>query len=223
MGLVVSLPGSTALKTRQKFMDIYYRYLEECRNFNELNDLPEAGWEWHHILPKCLFDDQPPGLWLTKEQHAKASVLQSYAFKTCCVTGWMKKHLPEKWVPFWYFWKKESFLNNRFSEEGIKNWMKSLSESNWNNDEVNKRRGKSISDTNKDPVSQKKRAQAAKKTQNDPKVKAKHAEVNMKPEVRARRTQAQTGLVFFVNAEGKTCRRKECPGPEWQRGRKWRP
>lgn len=33
---------------------------------------------------------------------------------------------------------------------------------------------------------------------------------------------ATAGLLHWVNAKGKTCRSRECPGPEWQRGRKWR-
>jgi len=31
------------------------------------------------------------------------------------------------------------------------------------------------------------------------------------------------GKLHWVNAEGKTCRSTLCPGPEWQKGRKWRP
>jgi hypothetical protein len=31
------------------------------------------------------------------------------------------------------------------------------------------------------------------------------------------------GKLHWVNEEGKTQRRRECPGPGWQRGRKWRP
>jgi len=31
------------------------------------------------------------------------------------------------------------------------------------------------------------------------------------------------GKKHWVNSEGKTCRSRECPGPGWQRGRKWRP
>lgn len=33
---------------------------------------------------------------------------------------------------------------------------------------------------------------------------------------------AMAGKLHWVNAQGKTCRSTECPGPEWQRGRKWR-
>lgn len=84
--------------------EIYYAYLRGCAEFNQ-QESPEAGWEWHHTLPQCLFGDQPIGLWLTKEQHAVASVLQSEAFQLCCVTGMMKKHLPEKWWPLFRKWK----------------------------------------------------------------------------------------------------------------------
>jgi hypothetical protein len=31
------------------------------------------------------------------------------------------------------------------------------------------------------------------------------------------------GKKHWVNFQGKTCRSIECPGPEWQQGRKWRP
>jgi hypothetical protein len=34
---------------------------------------------------------------------------------------------------------------------------------------------------------------------------------------------AMTGQFHWVNSQGKTCRSRECPGPGWQRGRKWRP
>ena len=34
---------------------------------------------------------------------------------------------------------------------------------------------------------------------------------------------AMSGKLHWVNEEGKTIRSRECPGPEWQRGRKWRP
>jgi hypothetical protein len=76
--------------------ELYYGYLEGCRNYNELNALPEKGWEWHHILPQCLFGDQPLGLWLTKEQHAIASALQSLFFGVNCLCPWHVKHLPPK-------------------------------------------------------------------------------------------------------------------------------
>jgi hypothetical protein len=36
-------------------------------------------------------------------------------------------------------------------------------------------------------------------------------------------SEQRRGLLHWVNSEGKTRRARECPGPEWQRGRKWRP
>jgi hypothetical protein len=77
--------------------DFYFRYLDGCRAFNELNDLPEEGWEWHHTLPQCLFGDQPFGLWLTKEQHALATLLQSLYFNHCCLFGDQLDLLPSAW------------------------------------------------------------------------------------------------------------------------------
>ena len=206
--------------------ELYYGYLEGCRIFNELNALPEKGWEWHHTLPQCLFGDQPFGLWLTKEQHAIASVLQSYAFGTCCVTGWMKKDLPVKWVPHWKLWRRAGFLKIRFEGEGLVNWTGALIENNWNNDEVNRRRGRSVSERNKDPESQRNRSKAAKATQNKPEVKAKHAQVNQKPEVKERRSRAQQavqkGLRWFVHRTGKRTKSRILPGPDWQPGCIWK-
>jgi hypothetical protein len=74
------------------WFDIYYSYLEGCQEFNQQQQ-PESGWEWHHILPRCLFGDQEPGIWLTKQQHAVASAYQTLAFQTCCVCGWHFKDL----------------------------------------------------------------------------------------------------------------------------------
>jgi hypothetical protein len=78
------------------FFEIYYSYLEGCSNYNQ-HQSPEPGWEWHHTLPRCLFGDIRIGLWLTKEQHARASVLQTLAFNKCCITRFHRKHLPEGW------------------------------------------------------------------------------------------------------------------------------
>lgn len=207
-------------------MRTYYYYLEQCRKFNEANDLPEKGWELHHILPQCLFFGHGPTIWLTKRQHAVASVLQSYEFNTCCVTGFMKKHLPERWVAHWKYWKREGFLKNRFEKESLKAWEESLKINNWNNEEVNIRRGKSISERNKDPESKQRRSDVALVTQNKPEVKAKHAEVNSRPDVKERRSKAQQavqkGLRWYVDATGKTTKSRVSPGAEWQPGTKWK-
>jgi hypothetical protein len=73
------------------WFDVYYGYLDGCRRFNEESSTPEGGWEWHHILPQCLYGGSDPGVWLTFEQHAIASAYQTLAFDTNCLYG---SHLP---------------------------------------------------------------------------------------------------------------------------------
>lgn len=65
-----------------------------CRQFNELNDSPERGWEWHHYLPQCIFGDTKLGIWLTKRQHAVATAYQTLAFQYCCLFGAHLNYLP---------------------------------------------------------------------------------------------------------------------------------
>ena len=199
--------------------ELYYGYLEGCRIFNELNALPEKGWEWHHTLPQCLFGDQPFGLWLTKEQHAIASVLQSYAFGTCCVTGMMKKHLPEKWhkfVSFWLssqstrvgrhtknkkWWKKNGKYRRAHECPG-EGWILSKPPSylSLNSPEAMEKKKEKLRGEGNGMFGKK-----------------------MSPEALEKKSVAMSGKLHWVNAQGKTCRSRECPGPEWQRGRKWRP
>lgn len=61
-----------------------------------MNDLPEKGWEWHHTLPRCMFGNTPPGIWLTQKQHAIATAYQTLAFNHCCLYGTHLKLLPKK-------------------------------------------------------------------------------------------------------------------------------
>ena len=76
------------------WFDVYYHYLEGCKTFNELNDLPEKGWEWHHSLPQHIFGDTPVGVWLTKSQHAIATAYQTLAFNRNFLCRWHLKLLP---------------------------------------------------------------------------------------------------------------------------------
>ena len=187
--------------------ELYYGYLKGCRNYNELNALPEKGWEWHHILPQCLFGDQPLGLWLTKEQHAVASVLQSYAFGTCCVTGMMKHHLPEKWHEHFRFWRAkpmEKINREKTPEErrqlgilGISapQLIASRFRENYTLERLEHRR--EWGRTAHTPESRK---EAGRKGGSKTK-----------------------GMLCWVDKTGKIQKARECPGSEWQRGRKWRP
>jgi general stress protein YciG len=83
------------------YFELYYAYLAWCEKDNWANyrDPNHDFMEWNHTLPQCIFGDQPIGQWLTIEQHAIASCLQTLAFQTLCHCGWHKKHVPENlWV-----------------------------------------------------------------------------------------------------------------------------
>lgn len=78
------------------YFDLYYAYLAQCEkeNWANMRDPNHDYMEWNHTLPQCIFGDQPIGQWLTIEQHAVASALQTLVFKTLCHCGWHKKHIP---------------------------------------------------------------------------------------------------------------------------------
>lgn len=78
------------------FFELYYAYLAQCErdNWANMRDPNHDYMEWNHTLPQCIFDDQPIGQWLTIEQHAIASALQTLAFRTNCLYGGMLKLLP---------------------------------------------------------------------------------------------------------------------------------
>jgi len=78
------------------YFDLYYAYLAQCERENWLNirDPNHDYMEWNHTLPQCIFGDLPFGQWLTIEQHAIASCLQTLAFQTLCHCGWHKKSVP---------------------------------------------------------------------------------------------------------------------------------
>jgi hypothetical protein len=188
-------------------MNLYYRYLEGCRNFNELNDLPEKGWEWHHTLPQCLFGDQPFGLWLTKEQHAKASVLQSYAFGVCCVTGMMKKHLPAEWHEAFRFWRAKPMI--KLNKEKTPEERSRLGVLGINSPQL-------IASRYKENYSAERLEQRREWGRNS------HTPESRREAGRKGGSNGK-GLLCWVNGAGKIQKARECPGLGWQRGRKWRP
>jgi hypothetical protein len=89
-----------SLKNHQQsvmdYFELYYAYLAWCERDNWANyrDPNHDFMEWNHTLPQCIFGDLPIGQWLTIEQHAVASALQTLAFKTNCLCGWHRKYLP---------------------------------------------------------------------------------------------------------------------------------
>ena len=191
--------------------ELYYGYLEECRKFNELSDLPEKGWDWHHTLPQCLFGDQPFGLFLTKEQHAVASVLQSEVFSTCCVCGWMKKFLPEELKPLfskWQGWLLNQSVNQKPRSKQHKNNISTALRGKPKSAEHRRNLSLAVQGIPKPHLQGENHGMFGKK----------HSKTNLE-----KISVAMTGQLHWVNSQGKTCRSIECPGPGWQRGRKWRP
>jgi hypothetical protein len=77
--------------------DLLHAFLAQCEKENwALNRDPHHDeMEWNHTLPQNIFGDQSPGQWLTKEQHAIVSCLQTIAFKKMCWCPWHKKLVPD--------------------------------------------------------------------------------------------------------------------------------
>jgi hypothetical protein len=78
------------------YFEFYYAYLAQCErdNWANMRDPNHDYMEWNHTLPQCIFGDQPVGQWLTIEQHAIASALQTLAWKEKCLCGMHKEHMP---------------------------------------------------------------------------------------------------------------------------------
>ena len=98
------------------YFDLYYTYLAQCErdNWANMRDPNHDYMEWNHSLPQCIFGDQPIGQWLTIEQHAIASALQTLAFKKNCMCGWHKKYIPEKLLDIcWSYYLKMATSNGK--------------------------------------------------------------------------------------------------------------
>ena len=78
------------------YFEFYYAYLARCERENWINDVDPHHYEmeWNHTLPQCIFGDLPFGQWLTIEQHAVASALQTLAWREKCHCGMHKEHMP---------------------------------------------------------------------------------------------------------------------------------
>lgn len=90
---------SAPLKHAKSFMDyfeLYYAYLAWCEkdNWANMRDPNHDYMEWNHTLPQCIFKGHGPGQWLTIEQHAIASALQTLAYNQKCLCGMHKEFLP---------------------------------------------------------------------------------------------------------------------------------
>lgn len=214
---------------------------------------------------------------MTKEQHAVASVLQSYAFGTCCVTGMMKQHLPQEWHEHFRFWRakpmekvnarktreerqrqgRNSIQNprlvaSRFREnytperlEQRREWGRNshTPESrsaagkvggsrskgkSWWTDGVNLTRAHECPGEGWVFCQPPSRRECYSPEANQKRKESLSGEKNPmfgqqhRRETRELFSEQRKGTLHWVNEQGKTCRSRECPGPEWQRGRKWR-
>ena len=103
------------------YFDLYYAYLAQCEkeNWANMRDPNHDYMEWNHTLPQCIFGDQPIGQWLTKDQHAIVSALQTIAFRENCLCGWHKKFIPGELLEL--SWS----LYLRMAKKNGENWGKS--------------------------------------------------------------------------------------------------
>ena len=176
--------------------DLYIAYIAKCVRENDANGLdPEHYYmEWNHWLPQCLFKGHGPGQWLTLQQHAIASALQTLGLKEKCMTGMMKEYLPEKLLelawPYYCLAQSERMklrtgeLNPMFGRTG------ELNPGYGKTGELNPMFGR--------------RGEL-------------HPMFGRRGEL-----SPHFGKKWWVNSEGETYRGFEAPGPEWQNGCKWR-
>jgi hypothetical protein len=107
---------------------------------------------------------------------------------------------------------------NRKVSEGLLPHSRSGTNGSWqrevNQNRVSNRTHNFLSE-NRDPETEVKRLESVKKAlrENNP---------MRSPEARDKVSLAQTGMKYWVNRDGKLKRQREQPGPEWQRGMKWK-
>ena len=102
------------------YWELYLAYIRHCEEFNKRNDIDPHHYEmeWNHLLPQCIFGEQPFGQWLTLKQHAIASALQTIAFRYRCMFGTHIKHLPDQlWELARPFYNEGSRLGARKTVE----------------------------------------------------------------------------------------------------------
>jgi len=108
------------------YWDLYVAYVNKCERENYANGIDPNHYEmeWNHWLPKTCFPDLPLGQYLTLNQHAIASALQTLALNKNCMCGWHKKHLPEKLLELaWPLYGQKGELNSMFGRTGELNPM----------------------------------------------------------------------------------------------------
>jgi hypothetical protein len=217
------------------YFELYYAYLAQCEreNWANMRDPHHDRMEWNHTLPQCIFGDQPIGQWLTIEQHAIASALQTLAFERSCVCGFQKNRMPSKiWelvAPYYSencskTAKEKSPLLKLSKEDRQRNGLKGL--------EVTRQRG-----SQSDPEVNARRSESLRATLSRPEVRKRKSEsmtgdknpmfglkgdlcpstgVIRSPETCSKISSSKKGTRRWVNSEGKWIYRRECPGPGWK-------
>jgi hypothetical protein len=215
-------------KSRLKFImesywDLYIAYIDHCVRYNYENDIDPHHYEmeWNHFLPQCIFGDQPIGQYLLLRQHAIASALQSLAFNYNCMTGGHKKFLPDELLALAWpiFRQSQTGKNNPMYGRSV-TWTDERKQrhSDLMSGEGNPMYGKT---GELNPTFGKKRPVMSKRMsgENNPMYGKKRPELskNMLGE-----NNHSYGKKWWVNAQGQTLLQTESPGPEWQRGMKWK-
>ncbi len=198
------------------YWDLYVAYVHYCVEYNRKHDIDPHHYEmeWNHFLPQCLFGDQPIGQYLLLKQHAIASALQTLAFKTNCMCGWHKKYLPAKLIELaWpHYCESHAGKNNPMHNKKVI----------WTDDRRQNQSEKMTGNGNPmygktgelNPMFGVKRPEHADKLKG-----------RKRPEISKGMTGAGNhcfGKKWWVNAKGETSLQAESPGPEWQRGMKWK-
>ncbi len=96
MVILTAAPTKNHPQLIMDYFELYYAYLAWCKKDNWANyrDPNHDYMEWNHTLPQYIFGDQPIGQWLTIEQHAIATALQSLAWNRNFLCYWHVQHLP---------------------------------------------------------------------------------------------------------------------------------
>lgn len=232
----------------ESYWDLYVAYVHKCVADNWANDIDPAHYEmeWNHFLPKCIFGDWPIGQWLTKRQHAIASALQTLAFQRNCMFGWHKHCLPENLLELaWPFYcehaKKYAIIGGAtaaemgagacgFKREDRVRYGKMATpkpgEANGmfgrkHTDEAKQAQREAAVRQNLSYTDEQKRQIAEKKAKASRRMHASRTEDEQKA-IYAKVSNSHLGLKWWVDVQGNKVQQRESPGPEWQRGMKWR-
>jgi hypothetical protein len=217
------------------YFEQYYEYLCWCEKDNcaNMRDPNHDYMEWNHTLPRCLFDDLPFGQWLTIEQHAIASALQTLAFNKSCVCGFQKNRMPEwLWnlvVPLYAENCRKTAIksspimtmsSNDRRKNGEKGRASQKAQGTQSNPEVNARRSLSLKKTLSKPEVRARKSEAMRGEKNPMFGKtgglSPVSGLTRSQEIRDKVSSSKTGTKRWVNSKGKWVYRRECPGPDWK-------